>query len=242
MGENGSTQAILNLLKKGEIEMTGLVPWGSNYTFLVEVCTDQERVGAIYKPSKGERPLWDFTQGTLSSRERAAFVVSEVLRWHLVPPTILRDGPHGDGSVQYFVQHDSQQHYLTLEDNFEEQISRIALFDAIINNADRKSGHVLLGQDKRLWAIEHGVCFHSENKLRSVIWEFAGEPLSDSLISDLAHFRTWISLSEETYRHELDRLLSRSEVEALELRLDNILEEQRFPSPGPGRHYPWPLI
>jgi len=242
MGKNERLQAILDLLENGEIEMTGLVPWGSNYTFLIEVCTGQERVSAIYKPSKGERPLWDFTEGTLSNRERAAFIVSEALQWRLVPPTILRDGPHGEGSVQYFVQHDSQHHYLTLEGDFEEQISRIALFDALINNADRKSGHVLLGKNNRLWAIDHGVCFHSENKLRSVIWEFADEPLSASLISDLTQFQIWIFSSEETYRSELDRILSRTEVEALERRLKRILEVQRFPSPGPGRHYPWPLI
>ncbi len=242
MIENGSTQAILELLEQGQIEMTGLVPWGSNYTFLVQVCHEREQVEAIYKPSKGERPLWDFARGTLSQRERAAFLVSEALQWYLVPPTILRDGPHGRGSVQYFVEHDSQQHYLTLEGNFEGQISQIAVFDALINNADRKSGHVLLGQDDRLWAIDHGVSFNSEYKLRSVIWEFAGERLPGTLLSGLLSFRTWLSSSEDVFRHELISLLSDSESAALGSRLDKMIELRSFPTPGSGRHYPWPLI
>jgi hypothetical protein len=222
--------------------MTGLVPWGSNYTFLVQVCREKEQVDAIYKPNKGERPLWDFAPGSLSLRERAAFLVSEALQWHLVPPTILRDGPHGRGSVQYYVEHDTQQHYLTLEGDFKNQITRIAIFDILINNADRKSGHVLLGQNDRLWAIDHGVSFHSEYKLRSVIWEYAGEPLPDPLLSELTAFRTWLSSSEDAYRSELISILSESELTALGLRIDKLIELRNFPAPGPGRHYPWPLI
>jgi uncharacterized repeat protein (TIGR03843 family) len=242
MDKNGSTQAIIELLQGGVIEMTGLVPWGSNYTFLVQVCGDQEEVDAIYKPNLGERPLWDFEQGTLSKRERAAFLVSEVLSWDLVPPTVIRDGPHGEGSLQYFVQHDTEQHYLTLGDSYKDQISRIALFDALINNADRKSGHVLLGLDKRLWAIDHGVSFHSEYKLRSVIWEFAGDPIPEPLWKDLTGFRTWLSTAEDGYRHELQQLLSRSEIAALGHRLELMLRDGCFPLPGSGRHYPWPII
>lgn len=242
MVENGNTGAILKLLKRGRIDMEGLVPWGSNYTFLVHVCRDLETADAIYKPSRGERPLWDFTSGTLSKRERAAFLVSEAIQWGLVPPTILRDGPHGWGSLQYFVEHDSQQHYLTLQGDHKEQIRHIALFDVLVNNADRKSGHVIVGQSDRLWAIDHGVCFHSESKLRSVIWEFAGEPLTDSLISDLLSFRSWLSTDEGLIRQELGVLLSGLELEALRLRLDKLIDLRRFPSPGPGRHYPWPLI
>ncbi len=242
MVENGSAKAILELLERGSLEMEGLVPWGSNYTFLVHVCHEQEQVEAIYKPSRGERPLWDFARGSLSQRERAAYVVSEAIQWHLVPPTILREGPHGWGSVQYFVEHDSQHHYLTLQGDFQDQVKRIAVFDALINNADRKSGHVLLGHDDRLWAIDHGVCFHSEDKLRSVIWEFAGEALPDSLISDLKTFHSWLSSLEETGRQELNTLLSGPELEAFGLRLDNLILSRRFPIPGSGRYYPWPLI
>ena len=242
MDKNGSTTAILDLLRRGEIEMTGLVPWGSNYTFLVQLCTEGEIVEAIYKPNKGERPLWDFEHGSLSKRERAAFVVSEALGWHLVPPTILRDGPHGEGSVQYFVQHDADHHYLTLRDSYEDQITRIVLFDALINNADRKSGHVLLGLNDRLWAIDHGICFHSEPKLRSVIWEFAGEPFPESLKDDLGRFRSWLSSSDSNYRREMDQLLDESEIKAMYSRLYHLLDEGCYPLPGAGRHYPWPLI
>ncbi|HET6445107.1 MAG TPA: SCO1664 family protein [candidate division Zixibacteria bacterium] len=222
--------------------MEGLVPWGSNYTFLVHVCGELEQVGAIYKPSKGERPLWDFASGTLSKRERAAFLVSEAIQWDLVPPTILRDGPHGWGSLQYFVEHNSQQHYLTLQGDYKEQVKRIALFDVLINNADRKSGHVIVDNSDRLWAIDHGLCFHSENKLRSVIWEFAGEPLPESLLSDLLSLLSLLSNSEGLIRQELGTLLSSLEMEALGSRLNGLIENRKFPAPGPGRHYPWPLI
>jgi uncharacterized repeat protein (TIGR03843 family) len=242
MVENGNISAILELLERGRVEMEGLVPWGSNYTFLVHVHHQQDQVEAIYKPNRGERPLWDFARGSLSRRERAAYVISEAVQWHLVPPTILREGPHGWGSVQYFVEHDSQHHYFTLQGHFHDQIRQIALFDVLINNADRKSGHVLLGDDDRLWAIDHGLCFHSENKLRSVIWEYAGEPLPDSLVADLHNFRSWLSTSDGEDRRELNTLLSHPELEALRRRLDQLIESRCFPSPSQGRHYPWPLI
>lgn len=242
MVENGNTEAILKLLEQGRLEMEGLVPWGSNYTFLVQVCHEQGQLDAIYKPSRGERPLWDFARGTLAHRERAAFLVSEALGWNLVPPTILRDGPHGWGSLQYFIDHDSQQHYLTLAGRFGEQVKRIALFDALVNNADRKSGHVLLGNGNRLWAIDHGVCFHSENKLRSVIWEYAGEPLPETMLKELNLFRSWMLSGEDARRRQMDELLSEPEMEALGRRLDTLVELGRYPNPGPGRHYPWPLI
>jgi uncharacterized repeat protein (TIGR03843 family) len=154
----------------------------------------------------------------------------------------LRDGPHGWGSLQYFVEHSSQQHYLTLQGDYEEQVKRIALFDVLINNADRKSGHVIVDDNDRLWAIDHGVCFHSENKLRSVIWEFAGEPLPESLLSDLLSFRSLLSNNEGLIIQELGTLLSSLETEALGLRLNGLIENRTFPTPGPGRHYPWPLI
>ena len=242
MVENGDTRAILALLEKGRLEMEGLVPWGSNYTFLVQVCHEQGQMEAIYKPSRGERPLWDFAQGTLGKRERAAFLVSEVLGWYLVPPTILRDGPHGWGSVQYFVDHDSQHHYLTLRGNFTDQFQKITIFDVLINNADRKSGHVLLGQGDRLWAIDHGVCFHSENKLRSVIWEFAGEPLPNGLLADLRKFQSWLKSGNGNEHSELENLLSKQEIDALRSRLDLLIELAKLPHPSSGRHYPWPLI
>jgi hypothetical protein len=142
---------VLHMLQTGTLEIEGLLPWSSNYTFLVQVCGkldngETKQFEAVYKPRRGERPLWDFAQGTLCSRERAAFLTSSALGWHLTPPTILREGPHGLGSVQLFIPHDPESHYLTFEGNpaYRTQLQQIVLFDILINNADRKSGHVLL--------------------------------------------------------------------------------------------------
>lgn len=242
MAERLESATILDLLEQGELEMEGLVPWGSNYTFLVRVVHELAEMDAIYKPSRGERPLWDFARGTLCLRERAAYVVSEAIGWQLVPPTILRDGPHGWGSVQYFVAHDTQQHYLTLEGRFTSQAQRIALFDVLINNADRKSGHVLLGEDGHLWAIDHGVCFHADYKLRSVIWEFAGEPIPPQQLQALVKLQSELCYADSPIYAELNQLLSRQETAALQERLERLIQSGLFPKPGPGRHYPWPLV
>jgi hypothetical protein len=237
-----STDDILELLEKGTVALEGLVPWGSNYTFLVRVCNGEEDVKAIYKPRKGERPLWDFTRGTLHQRERAAFLISEALGWQLVPPTVVRDGPHGDGSMQYFVEHESDQHYFTFEGQYPEQVQRIVLLDAIINNADRKSGHVLLDAAGRLWAIDHGVCFHSDPKLRSVIWEYASLPIPPDQIEELEGLRRILLDRKSTLWCELSKLLSQQESSAVEHRLAQLIEAGIFPQPGPGRHYPWPMV
>ncbi len=242
MAESITTASIINILENGHLEMEGLVPWGSNYTFLVHISHDSNQVDAIYKPSRGERPLWDFARGTLCLRERAAFLTSEALCWNLVPPTILRDGPHGWGSLQYFVEHDPQQHYLTLPNHHRDQINQIILFDYLVNNADRKSGHVLLGKDERLWAIDHGVCFHPDYKLRSVIWDFAGDPIPDALLANLVDFQSWLCYGNDQAHIELSQLLDSREIDALDRRVKRLLELQIFPHPGPGRHYPWPLV
>jgi len=242
MVESTSKTVILDILEQGQIEMEGLVPWGSNYTFLVRVSGDGDTIDAIYKPSKGERPLWDFARGTLCLRERAAYLTGEALGWHLVPPTILRDGPHGWGSLQYFVEHDPNEHYLTLKDRYIDQARRIALFDVLINNADRKSGHVLLTDDDRLWAIDHGVCFHPEYKLRSVIWDFAGEPIPEDLLASLVAFHSWLCYRKHPAYLELSQVLEAQEMEALNERAKWLIEGKIFPQPGPGRHYPWPLV
>jgi len=236
------TATIIDLLEQGTLEMEGLVPWGSNYTFLVKLTGTDPQLNAIYKPSRGERPLWDFARGTLALRERAAFLVSEALGWEVVPPTIMRDGPHGWGSVQYFIEHDPDAHYLTFEGQYVEQAQRIALLDVVINNADRKSGHVLLAPGERLWAIDHGVCFHTDYKLRSVIWTFAGDPVPERLRRDLRTFYEKLCRQDGQPFTELSELLSRREVAAVEQRTAALLEQGIFPHPGPGRHYPWPLV
>jgi len=237
-----TTPDILDVLEHGQLEMEGLVSWGSNYTFLVHLQHESVQLDAIYKPSRGERPLWDFSRGTLCLRERAAYLVGEALGWSFVPPTILRDGPHGWGSLQLFVDHDPQVHYLTIQGKHIEQSQQIALFDLLINNADRKSGHVLLGNDDRLWLIDHGVSFHEEYKLRSVIWDFAGQPIPEQLKENLVSFQSWLCYGSNPDLKELGQLLEKTEMNALESRLHKLIQDGIFPHPGPGRHYPWPLV
>lgn len=242
MRSKTSTADILNILEHGQVEMEGLVTWGSNYTFLVHLVHESGALDAIYKPGRGERPLWDFARGTLCLRERAAYLTSEALGWSLVPPTILREGPHGWGSVQFFVEHDPQTHYLTIQGGYVESSQKVALFDAVINNADRKSGHVILGDDDRIWAIDHGVSFHSDYKLRSVIWDFAGQSIPEGLLGDLVAFQSWLCYGNDPNLKELGQLLDGREMDALASRLKRLLEKGTFPHPGPGRHYPWPLV
>ena len=160
------------------MEVKGRLPWSSNGTFLVEVGIDEDVVSGVYKPGAGERALWDYPSG-LFRRERAVYVVSEALGWGLVPETVLREGPLGPGSLQRFVAADFQEHYFTLLERPEhhDTLRAICLFDLLINNGDRKSGHCLLGTDGRVWAIDHGLCLHDEPKLRTVIWDFVGQPL-----------------------------------------------------------------
>ncbi len=170
---------MLELLRRGEIEVKGRMPWSSNGTFLVHVCLDDEETAAIYKPHRGERPLWDYPSG-LYRREVAVYLVSEFLGWGLVPETVLRDdGPFGPGSLQRFVPAHFEEHYFTMLERPElhQALRTIGLFDLVINNGDRKSGHCLLGEDGRIWAIDHGLCLHEEPKLRTVIWDFAGQPV-----------------------------------------------------------------
>jgi uncharacterized repeat protein (TIGR03843 family) len=241
---------ILNILRNGTVEIEGLLPWSSNYTFLVRICDGPDEISAVYKPRRGERPLWDFPQGTLCRRELAAFFISEALGWHLVPPTVLRSAQHGIGSIQYFIDHDPERHYLTFEEDatLRPQLQRMALFDLIINNADRKAGHVLLeetpetGQPGRIWGIDHGISFHSDPKLRTVIWEFAGTPLPEELKADMVSLRSRLARQDGTLLTEMRPLLSAEEMEALNRRLALMIDRKNFPQPGAGRHYPWPPV
>jgi len=184
-------------------------------------------------------PLWDFPEGTLCRREVAAYVVARELGWPNVPPTVLREGPEGLGSTQLFVEFDPSQHYFTLEGTHAAEFRRVALFDIVVNNADRKGGHCLLARDGTIWVVDHGVCFNEESKLRTVIWEHAGERIPDDLLSDVR------GLGERLrgdLREELDELLSANELNALDERIDSVLAAGAFPEPGPGRPYPWPPL
>jgi uncharacterized repeat protein (TIGR03843 family) len=196
---------------------------------------------AVYKPRRGEIPLWDFPEGTLHRREVAAFEVARTLGWPNVPPTIVRTGPEGEGSAQLFVRFDVEHHYFTLEQEHADAFRRVCLFDLVVNNADRKAGHCLLGEDGRIHVIDHGVCFSTEPKLRTVIWGFVGEPIDPDLVGDLRGLDD--ALAGGDLAATLRTLLDRDEIEETRRRLDRLLTLGRFPAPEPGtRPYPWPPI
>lgn len=232
----------LRLLEHGTIEMEGLVPWGSNYTFLVAVCAEDVPIQGIYKPRQGERPLWDFATGTLCLRERAAYLISEGLGWQIVPPTLLRDGPRGWGSLQLFVEHDPEETYFNFQGIFDEQLRKIALFDILTNNADRKGGHIVRDENDHLWGIDHGICFHVEYKLRTVIWDYAGQTISAEELQALQTLLSFLDDPRSPLVTELQQLLSGREIKALRARVATLIRQKQFLVPGPGRHYPWPLV
>ncbi len=239
----GKDNKILNVLQKGELEITGEFVWGSNYTFATEMSYEEQTLQGVYKPSQGERPLWDFPRASLAQREVAAYLVSEALGWELVPPTVYReDGPFGPGSLQLYVDHDPEYNYFTLNNGDLQRLRPVALFDLLINNADRKGSHIIFDRDGHIWLIDHGISFHRERKLRTVIWDFAGEPISDKLCSDLARFETQL-LPGAGLREQLELLLSPQEVSALAKRTKELLKIRQFPNPHPDRRpYPWPPV
>lgn len=238
-----SVARVLDALANGELSVEASMPYSSNYTLLCRV--EHEGLGllGIYKPRRGERPLWDFPRGTLYRREVAAYLVSEALDFGLVPPTVLRDGPYGVGMLQLFIDNDEEAHLFTMlkEGGYEEPIRRLCAFDVLINNADRKSGHALKGADGRLWAIDHGICFHFEPKLRTVLWDFVGQPLPDDVLAALAALRTRLEAGDELAQ-TLAELLDKAELRALRRRLDRLIDSGCFPQPGSGPNVPWPPV
>ncbi len=223
----------------------GLLPYSSNHSFLVTVADAKLTLPAVYKPQRGETPLWDFEWGSLCKRETAAYAVSHSLGWDLVPPTVLRRGEHGLGSVQLYVDNDDDQHYFTVQADarFALALRRLALFDYVINNADRKSGHCLIGREGRMWAIDHGICFHAEFKMRTVIWEFSDTPIDAELLDDLQRFRAELRDEEGATWRSLCRLLTRDERAAMLDRVEDLVYGKRYPAPNPHRrNYPWPPI
>jgi uncharacterized repeat protein (TIGR03843 family) len=228
-------------LMHAEPEIEGRMPWSSNGTFLVTMrCGDSHHGAAeqraIYKPVRGERPLWDFEPG-LHKRERAVFLLSEHLGLGVVPPTVLRDGPLGEGSYQWFVDADHRQHYFTIfeqHDRLHDQLRDIAVLDILANNTDRKSGHCLLAHD-RVWAIDNGLCFSVPFKLRTVIWEFAGEAIDDELLARVAGLVERVPI-------DVAALLDDDEVGAIRRRATKLVTERVFPHDETGRRYPWPLV
>lgn len=233
----GDRDRLLALLADADIAVQGRMPWSSNATFLVELTLGDEHTHAVYKPVRGERPLWDFPPG-LGKRETAAWELSEALGWGVVPPTVLRDGPLGEGSVQLFVDADFEQHYFTLleDEAFHPQLRRLAAFDVVANNTDRKGGHCLLARDGRIFGIDHGLAFHEDFKLRTVIWDFGGEPVPDDLLADLERLVT--SGLPDT----MGALLTPVECRAVLFRARTLVEAGTFPVDTSGRQYPWPLV
>lgn len=268
-----TAERALAALTRGSVRERGLLPYSSNHSFLVVVSDGDLALPAVYKPQRGESPLWDFEWGTLCKRERAAWLVSNALGWDLIPPTVLRSANRGIGSIQFYVDHEEEAHYFTVQQDarYADAFRRLALFDYITNNADRKSGHCLVGRDGRLWAIDHGLCFHAEYKLRSVIWEFADEPIETEMLQDLhllgAEISDFASSAPDSQylplngdeapepspdapsrgaselAQELCELLSRDERRALMRRVRTLIRSGVYPSPDPQRrNYPWPPV
>ena len=233
-----STSEALEILTTSEIEVLGRMPYSSNATFLVDLRVDGGvPAQAIYKPEAGEQPLWDFP-GSLYRREVGAYVLSEQLGWGHVPPTIEADGPAGIGSLQLFIPAIFDEHYFTLleEEKFHSTFKEICAFDFVANNTDRKGGHILLGEDDELWAIDNGLSFHQEFKLRTVIWDFAGDDISERVRDGLT------SLLDDGLDSELKKLLTPFERDAVLTRARSLLHAGVYPTDPTGRRYPWPMV
>ena len=229
-----------SLLARGTIVACDVIPWSSNYTFAAQLTVDgHPDFLAVYKPRRGEVPLYDFPDGTLYKRERAAYLLSQALGWAFIPPTIIRDGPHGVGSVQLYVEPEPRADFFRYKDDYRAELQRVALFDVIANNADRKAGHCIKARDGQLWGIDHGLTFNTTPKLRTVIWDYAGEPIPGPLLDDLLALRRDPARSAGL-RGELEPLLTRSELDAFYKRLDAVLECRRYPSMASRRSIPWP--
>lgn len=244
--------ATLELLRTADLVVLGRMPWSSNVTLLCELWPAGSRPDngeddapegieplgrTIYKPHRGERPLWDFPDG-LYRREVGAYELARALGWEVIPPTVERDGPFGPGSAQLFIEADQEEHYFTfLEDEaLHPQLRRMAAFDLVANSTDRKGGHLLADADRHLWGIDNGLCLHAEFKLRTVIWDFADEPLDADLADDLARF-----LDAELPPYLAD-LLDPFEADALRTRTSALLAGGRLPTDPSGRRFPWPLV
>ncbi|MGB8984455.1 MAG: SCO1664 family protein [Anaerolineales bacterium] len=236
MANSPGTQ-LQTALQHGTYEITGQFAFGSNYTFLVTVHHAGREYHAVYKPTRGEQPLWDFPENTLAGREVAAYLVSEHLGYRIVPFTTLReDGPYGAGSLQEFIDYDPEYHYFNFSEEDKQFLKPVVLFDVLCNNADRKGSHVFFTKDThKLYAIDHGICFHEDNKLRTVLWDFAGQKIAEDLLAPLSGIKSLLP--------SLERYLTPRERSALCARADAILKKGIFPrQPRDRRAMPWPPL
>jgi uncharacterized repeat protein (TIGR03843 family) len=227
-------------LEAAELEVVGRMRYSSNATFLVEATVDGVELAAVYKPRRGERPLWDFPEGTLCQREVAAYELSDALGWDIVPLTLLRDGPLGIGAVQRFVDHDPDEHFFTLRDDHVDRFREFASFDVLLNNTDRKGGHCLHDRvNDVIVGIDHGLAFHEDWKLRTVIWEYAGERLSAEAADDVCRVVT--ELESGALGARLGALLDADELGAV-VRRAEVLLTRGLPFPDDWHSTPWPLV
>ena len=262
---------VLDLLTFGEIEIEGRLVDASNLALLGQLGLDGVRTQVIYKPVRGEQPLWDFPDGTLAAREAAAFVLSAVGGWNCVPPTVLREGPLGPGSVQLWVDvvEDASRHLVDLVTPAElapgwlpvfqaeladgtevvvahadsPELASVAVFDVVINNADRKGSHLVLDEQGSLWGFDHGISCHVEPKLRTVLWGWVGQPLPEAEMARLEKLSGWLGTPTSPASRTLRGLLSPAELEALGGRVAALLTAGRFPAPtGRGPAVPWPPL
>ena len=232
----------LRLLADGEILGGRRIHWGSNYTFLVHIDAGPgQYVPAVYKPKDGESPLYDFPTGSLYKREYAAYVLCRALGWPAIPPTVLRDGPYGVGSIQLFIESDSEATYFDLVEEKRDELIPFALFDFVANNADRKAGHCILGQDGRIWSIDHGLTFHQDFKVRTVMLDLWGAQIPKSHTTSLNKVVRELEAKEGVVA-ELFELLTDDEIDALRRRAELVLEDPVIPALDPYRNVPWPLV
>lgn len=233
----------IEILEKGILEIQGQFLFGSNYSFLVSLCHNGNQLKAIYKPRKGEMPLRDFPPESLADREVAAYIVSEALCWNLVPPTVIRrKADFGKGSLQVFIEHNPEENYFSFEEKLHKRLQPTALFDMVVNNADRKGSHILLDESGELRLIDHGLCFHTDPKLRTVVWDFSGQAIPGELLEDLKAFNRGLGESQPVFNN-LKKHLKESEIRAISRRVDSILSTPVFPEPDLKRRpYPWPLV
>jgi hypothetical protein len=228
------------LLTDGALEVVGRLVEASNTTLYCRISTASAEATCVYKPEAGERPLWDFPDGTLARRELAAYLVSELTGWAIVPPTVYRDGPYGPGMVQLWIDIDDQVDLIELLSSDDPRLRRMAVFDAVINNADRKGGHLLPTPDGHLYGVDHGVCFAADDKLRTLLWRWAGQPLPPEAVAVLVRLRSQLS---QELGAELAALLMADEITALDQRIARLLDSGRYPMPNPDwPAIPWPPV
>jgi hypothetical protein len=241
-GPHEEAEAEQLLRELPDVSVLGLLHGASNYTFLVRLAPHPPSgMRAVYKPARGESPLWDFEAGTLYRREVAAYELSKVLGWPRIPPTVVRrSAPQGAGAMQLFIEADGR-HFLGQSRSRRDTWIRVALFDVIVNNADRKSGHCLFDADDDVWVIDHGLTFHVEEKLRTVIWDFSGQPLPDELCGDVEG--ALVEMERGRLGDTMRGLINAAEVRALKRRLRSVLDPRwRFPEPTSGWSIPWPPV